>query len=357
MDRFVTVRSQKINEEIIGRDTYIQNIRNLLDANKSFCVYGNIGVGKTCILEHVLFGTNYIEMNSELLKGTLFLDRIKNTRVHILVDELDVSEPLTLGSTILVSQKMVENFDCMYIESLSLEDTVLIGKKKFPKLDEEHIRKVALNSNGNIRNFLYSLDNFLDFRDLFKTPKDLVYDLVCRDGKLDSRNFLGEVIAEHGYSWGIIHENYLDANIKNFDILADYMSLADLKDVDIYSGHSHTSIFSLVGIVLPAISIDHSLERKNMRPGSAWTKFNNFKMRWRRYQSLTNRKIRADMDIDSLIVVSNYCKSNQPRALEIMKTYGFETADVDMMNHITLGNKIKPRVLQSIKKNLVSACL
>jgi len=351
MDRYVTFIRQKINEEIIGRDSYIKNIQNLLDSNSSFCVYGELGVGKTFLLEHVLNGTNYIEMTSELLKGS-FLERIKNTQIHVLVDDLEITEPLSLGSTIIVSNKIVENFNCMKIEPLSIEEIVSIGLKKVPTLKRETIQELAEESNGNIRNFLYSLDNFSDYRDLFMSPKDIVYNLICKDGELNPLEYVGETIAEHGYSWGIIHENYLDSNVENIEIITECMSLADIKDVDLYNGYSHTSIFSLIAVVIPAILINHSLEKETMRPGSAWTKFNNFKMRYRRYQSLTNRKIPAKMDIDSLMVISQYCKHNQSKALEIMKTYGFETADIDMMNHITLTNKIKPRVLQNIKKLL-----
>jgi hypothetical protein len=357
MDRFVTIRPQKINEEIIGRDVYLKNIKSLLESNASFCVYGDLGVGKSFLLDHVLHGVNHIELTSEMLKNTSFLERIKNTKVHVLLDELEVLEPLSQGSTIIISNKIVENFNCMKIEPLSLENIISIGIKKFPNKKRECIREAALESNGNLRNFLFSLDNFEDFRDLFMTPKDIVHNLVCKGGELNPSDYIGEAISEHGYTWGIIHENYLDANTKNFDSLADCMSIADIRDEDLYNGYSYASIFSLFGVIIPAISIDHTLDKESIRPGSAWTKFNNFKMRHHRYQSLTNRKISAKMDVDSLMVISQYCKTNQPKALEIMKSYGFETADIDMMNHISLSNKIKPRVLQNIKKLLGQALL
>ena len=355
MDRYVTIKPQKENEEIIGRDQYLKNIKSLIETNNSFCVYGALGVGKTFLLEHVLSKVNYIELSSETLKSD-FLERIKNTYIHVLADDLEVTEPLSRGSTILVSNKPVENFNCMKIEPLALEDVILIGTKRFPKLSNQHITKCATDSQGNIRHFLYSLENFTGKIDLFKSPKDLVYDLICKDGVLDPRDYIGKSVSEHGYSWGIIHENYVDIPTIDMGQMAEYMSCADLKDVDIYNGYSHTNIFSLFGVILPAISIEHRLDREHMRPGSAWTKFNNFKMRFRRYQSMTNRKIKSSMDIDSLMVISQYCKNDPNRVLDLLNVYGFESADIDMMNHISLTNKIKPRILQTIKNKLKILC-
>ena len=357
MDKFVIVKPQKENEEIIGRDSDIKNIQSLLDSNTSFCIYGGIGVGKTFLIEYVLSKINYIEVTSETLKSE-FLEKIKNTCIHVLADDLEISEPLSLGSTILISNKMTEHFDCMKIEPLSYEDIMLLGSSKFPKMSQEDISKSAIVSKGDLRNFLFNLSNFKGLRDLFKSPKELVYDMTCKDGTIEPRDYIGRSVCEHGYSWGIVHENYLDVPDINYDVMADWMSCADIKDEDIYNGYSHTGIFSLYGIVLPAISINHQLDRDLMRPGSAWTKFNNYKMRFRRYQSLTNRKIQATIDIDSLMVISQYCKSKPNEVIDILTSYGFESADIDMMNHISLINKIKPRVLQTIKNKLkLLACL
>jgi hypothetical protein len=351
MDRYVTIKPQKENEEIIGRDQYLKNIKSLLETNNSFCVYGALGIGKTFLLEHALSDVNYIELSSENLKSD-FLERIKTTRVHVLADDLEVTEPLSRGSTILVSNKIVENFNCMKIEPLVLDDIITIGTKRFPKLSNQYIKRCAIDCKGNIRHFLYLLENFTSKRDLFKSPKDLVYDLVCQDGEVDPRDYIGKHVTEHGYSWGIIHENYTDIPDINIEQMAEYMSHADLKDVDIYNGYSHANIFSLFGVILPAISIDHRLEREHMRPGSAWTKFNNYKMRFRRYQSMTNRKIKSIMDVDSLMVISQYCKNDPNGVIDLLNVYGFESADIDMMNHISLMNKIKPRILQTIKNKL-----
>jgi hypothetical protein len=352
MDRFVTVNRQKETEEIVGRDTYIKNIQGLLASNTSFCVYGSTGVGKSFLMRHALVGINYIELTSEMLKND-FITRVKTMHVHILADDVDVSEPLSLGSTIVVSDAMVENFECMQVEPLSCDDLVSIGAKK-SNLDAETLRLHAMAAKGDVRTFLYRLKDFTNTRDMFKSPKDFVYDIVCVGGCLEPRDYLCKTVTEHGYSWGIVHENYPDAPELDLDGLArvaDLMSYADVKDDDIYNGYEHKTIFSLFAVTLPAIEINHTLERSTMRPGSAWTKFNNYKMRYKRYNNLV---LKTKIDIDSLMVISQYCKAAPNDVKPMLQYYGIEPPDVDMMNHLSLINKMKPRVLQTIKAKLKS---
>ena len=349
MDRFVIINKQKEKDEIIGREEYITRIQSLLRVNKSFCVYGPIGVGKSFLVKHALQGLNYLELTTDFVKH---MDRIKTMNVHVLADDVEVCEPVSLGSTILVSDTVTENFECMKIEPLLLEDMIEIGSKKFPGLERDVLEQAFRDAKGDVRSFLFRLENFIDEKDTFKSPKNFVYDLVCRGGTLDPRDYLGKYVNEHGYSWGIIHENYPDVPGVSVESIADLMSIADVKDVDMYNGHSLQagSIFSLFGILLPAIQMGHALEKEKMRPGSAWTKFNNYKMRYRRYQLLCNK---SSLDVDALATISQYCKSKPvDEVVPILKKYGFESADVDMMNHISLINKIKPRVLQTIKNKL-----
>jgi hypothetical protein len=352
MDRFVTISRQKEKDEIVGRDTYIKNIQSLLATNTSFCVYGSTGVGKSFLMRHALTGINYIELTSEMLKND-FMTRVKTMNVHILADDVELTEPLSLGSTIIVSDSMVENFECMHVEPLSCEDLITIGLKKSSH-DPETLRLHAMASRGDVRTFLYRLKDFTNTRDLFKTPKDFVYDMVCKGGCLEPRDYISKTVAEHGYSWGIVHENYPDTpglELSSLSKIADMMSYADIKDDDIYNGYSHKTIFSLFAVILPAIEINHTLERSTMRPGSAWTKFNNYKMRYKRYNNLM---LKSKVDIDSLMLISQYCKLTPNDVKPMLQYYGIEPADVDMMNHLSLINKMKPRVLQTIKAKLKS---
>jgi hypothetical protein len=351
MDRFVT-HNRKKECEIIGRETYVQNIKSLLEKNASFCVYGPPGVGKTTLVKFALQGFNYVELTSELLKEE-FTGRLKNATVHVLADGLEVFEPVTLGSTVVISDAFVDSLDCIRVEPLSFENMFEIGRQKYPHVHEETVQQCALVSKGDIRSMFFKIENFKDEKDIFKSPKDFVYDLVCKGGCLEPRTYIGKHVMEHGYSWGIVHENYVDAPGVQMDKIADMMSLADIEDEEMYNGFTNGNMFSLFGIVMPAIQINHSLEKSTMRPGSAWTKYNNYRMRHRRYRTLS---MRSGIDVDALMTLSQYCKSDPNSAVFIMKHYGFEPADVDMMNHISLIHKIKPRPLQNIKTKLKSIC-
>jgi len=347
MDRVVTTIRQKETEEIFGRGDYIRNIQSLVSNCTSFCIYGPTGVGKSFLLKHALHGFSYIELSHDLAKN---MDRLRDTSIHVVVEEMSVTEPLTKGSTIVVSDAMMEEFECMRIEPLSVASLVELGSKKHPDVPLERITLSAESSNGDVRAFLFHLEEFTHSRDVFKTPKEFVYDLVCRNGSLEARDYIGSTVTEHGYTWGIIHENYVDAPGVDCARIADLMSLADIKDEELYAcGHTQGSIFSMFGIVLPALEINHALDRGTMRPGSAWTKFNNYKMRHRKYQELY---MRTKIDVDALSVISEYCKKQPNDVMPLLQSYGLESPDIDLMNHISIINKVKPRVLQNIKTKL-----
>jgi hypothetical protein len=341
MDHFV-VNKQNIIKDFVGRETILHSLRCLINSNSTFCVYGDSGVGKTYTVRKALEGLSYVEYSSDVA------DRIKNTQVHVLIDDGEVPTelPLSRGALIVISRRILEGFDCIHIPHLDVDDMM--------KIRQSGNREEAIRSNGNIRRFLFALENFDTCTIQSKTPKEFISELLCRDGTEDPKKYIGSSIAEHGYSWGVVHENYVDCqgDLEWYADIANYMSLADIEDDRIYRNCSSVSTFSLLGIVVPAIKINHTLERATIRPGSVWTKFNNFKMRYNRYQSLSRRKSRATVDIDSLMVIYQYCKLNTTESIILLKEYNFEPADVDMMNHLSLVNKIKPRVLQNIKKGL-----
>jgi len=230
---------------------------------------------------------------------------------------------------------------------------VTLGRHQFPRETVRRLEQLARESRGNVRNFLYSIQ-FPGKRDLFKSPKDFISDLLC-ESDVNPLDFMGQSITEHGYIWDIVHENYVDSKNSDLVFMSESMSLADVLDTEIYKGNWYLiPLFSTVSTVMPAHQINHTLSRDKLRSGSSWTKFGNFKMRDIKYRSMSNR-CNLVMDIDSLVTLRQYCQTDKKKALDLCRHYKLTSSDMDVMNHLALSNKLKPKDLQSIKKSLKEA--
>jgi hypothetical protein len=60
------------------------------------------------------------------------------------------------------------------------------------------------------------------------------------------------------------------------------MSLADTQDDYAKSA----AFFSFLGVIVPSVLLNRSLREKDIRPGSSWTKFNNYKMRAKQFAAI-----------------------------------------------------------------------
>jgi hypothetical protein len=91
----------------------------------------------------------------------------------------------------------------------------------------------------------------------------------------------------------MVHENYLDS--KNDPLrLCEWMSLADTQDDYAKSA----AFFSFLGVIVPSVLLKRSLREKDIRPGSSWTKFNNYKMRAKKFAAMS-RKVCVDHEFTS----------------------------------------------------------
>ena len=235
----------------------------------------------------------------------------------------------------------------VHLPNLTINQLVNLGKIKFPKKPLQKIVEMAKESRGNVRNFLISLD-FSDYKDIFKNSKQYIYDLICSDVKYPENASLEleNIIQDHGYTRCIIHENYLDSQNADFEI-ADWMSIADMVDNLIYCTKNWNFIkyFNMYGIILPAMRINHSLYTSTIRPGSAWTKYNNYKMRLSRLKHM-----RINLDVIQL-----HHLYLQKGDISHFLHYKFKPQDVDMMNHLCLKTKLKPKNILRIKKDIANA--
>jgi hypothetical protein len=360
MDLYVTTQKQK-SAPILGRDSVKQTLRGILNTREIICVYGDYGVGKTHLVKSVLSGEKYTELD---LSNPLDYDRMKSSVSHVLIDDVDVTTQawrdvtergkLTRGAMIIVTRiiKGIDFCDCIKIEPLSVEHQITLCRTRSPSSSIEVIHEAISKSNGNLRNLIDYL-YFSDQKDLFKSPKDFIHDILS--GAAQPGAYLGHVIEEHGYSCGIVHENYLRTNNPDTLSIPEDLSIADIYDNWIYNSNWELlPYYCMHGIVKPAMSMDNSIIRETIRAGSAWTKFNNYKMRQSKIKSIRSRTVHP-IDTDRLLMIHSYCLSDPAKAVEIMLSYNIQPQDLDVMNHLTILNKIKPKALQSLKKNLRDA--
>lgn len=369
MDKFITSRFTKEIGDFVGNQSVYDTLENIVHMCDSVCLYGNSGVGKTFTVHQVMKNKNWVDLTYELVKMQEFMDRLKTSECHIVIDDLehdvhlikDIFETvrsggkLSKGSLIIIARNLTKVDFCNSVEfePVDTPTMVTIGRRHFPKETLKRLENLACESRGNVRNFLYSIQSS-DTRDTFKTPKDFIGDLLCSDSHVNPFDYIGMCIPEHGYTWDVVHENYLDAmNINSdYEYVAECMSLSDIVDTKIYNGNWELiPLFSGLSAVAPACKIQHSLDRVSLRPGSSWTKFGNFKMRSMKYRTLSNRTTNT-LDVDSLMLIKTYCQKNKEKALEICKEYKLVSSDMDVINHLAIINKMKPKELHTIKKCL-----
>jgi hypothetical protein len=118
----------------------------------------------------------------------------------------------------------------------------------------------------------------------------------------------------------------------------DSLSTADLFDSLIYSQKTWDVVpfFINSACFIPSLYIRPHMFTK-LRPGSMWTKFSNMSMKQIRLKRL-NKKI------DDLRLIVLKANAGDPLT-EITQTY-----DLDTINQLSLDVKIKPKIMNGLKK-------
>lgn len=359
MDAFVKVCKQK-SIPILGREGFIRSLRELIERGGTLCVYGNPGIGKTYTVKKVLENYKYTEIDNG---SNIQFELLRDSPTHVLVDnfetdgaiwrELNAHHKLSKGTTILITNsiKNIDFCDCIRLDALPVDIQERLILEKYPT--SLHISENIKRADGNLRNLFHYMDGS-DDKDIFLTPKDFVYNLLTSE---KSSRHIGEIVDDHGFSWGIVHENYTDARLSLEDCaeVIDDLSIAENVDTLIYKGNwEYLQYFCHHGIVKPAIKIDNRLNKECIRPGSAWTKFNNYKMRVGKYNDMRQRSFYR-LDVDTLMLIRDVCIKDPDRSIQIMMEYKMIPQDLDVLNHLALETKIKTKALQSLKKKLKNA--
>ena len=320
------------------------------------CVYGPSGIGKTHFVSKSLPG--HVLVDYDILKsrqGTLdFFERLRGTKTPVIIDNWEsisdligvreITGPVTKAPLVVIAQTPVEMTPTTVMYPMPImppEKIVELAPKNHPAA-----RELAEACRGDIRTFLRSLVHKSDAPDTFETPREFVNRLLS---SRTPAKFISHTIHEHGYVWGMIEENYTDTSgitLEECAKLTDSLSFADIYDHKIYRDGSWDTLmpcFALAACVIPCVIMNGRLGTKRLRAGSMWTKYQNACMR--------AKKIAATrMSREALIALRAYVEHEQ---YTVFNDYPHLDASViDVLNHIVIGQKLKPRSVERAKTHL-----
>ena len=343
MDRFVKKPTHNFEHEFtkLGR---------------AVCILGKSGIGKTWTVHNAL--DPCIELTAEILsskRSTLsFLERIQGTNISVVLDEYEsvqdlvglreITGPPTNGLFFIVSQIPVK-FDFQ------------IHTYHFPVPSEKDIRRIVpgvsdevlKKCRGDIRYAIQSLTMHSDDKDEFQGAKDFIESLVSKKSDVNPADFIGHSVHEPGNVTAILHENYPDSRTCQPADIMDSLSESMIFESKIYAGSWELyPYYNFLGCVQPAVQIGHTL-RPPLRPGSVWTKHQSACARAKRLDALAQRVPGKRLSMDEIFLLHTYARKGD---IDVLKEYQLTTQDLDVLNHVSLYNKIKPKDLAALKKSL-----
>ena len=339
MDAFVTITPQKKERGQTLHGAEIERLKKYISEGKNVFVCGATGTGKTFVVDSVLDASNSVELQSDMISKK-YISRSSNT--YMVVDGFDSSlKQLIDESTkrlVITSTEvhMLPNFELIVLPRRPPEVIATLAPDSLP---------AAKRCNGNIRNFFDYL-NCSDDKDVFKTSKELLAEVLCTPGTFD----LSQTIHEHGHMCDVIHGNYLSSKEGHQQII-EALSIADTYDTLMYKGEwDFMQYYIAMGVATPKLHMNTTLKSEDIKPGSVWTKYGNFKMRQQKLKNI-QKEHSTKLGVEELALVRMYAaKGDYGPAI----SYGLKPGDFDVMNHLALGNKMKPSEVMRVKKKLRS---
>jgi hypothetical protein len=352
MDRFIKIVPQKKNTSngTIHVEA-LERVTRLLSEHKNIFVCGPTGVGKTHLLRNVIDTLPCIEIQAKTT-----VEYLEETCVPVVIEDYD-AEPLlyknlidhvvehgTINgrSTIVtsISAYMLPNFVTVFIPPLTCEQLLTINSG--PGSAE-----AASKAKGSVRNFLHYMEKY-DHIDTFKTSKEYVRDILCTPEPFPWL----DTLPEHGHICDTLQENYPDSKGADIVRIASSLSEADALDTKVYNGHwALLPYYVHSGIRTPKAYMGNTLDPDKVRTGSAWTKFGNFKMRFKKYNEI-RRKSQNRLGVEEMCLLKRYAELGRyDRLLE----YDLTPQDFDVMNHLASTTKLKQKDVTNVKKGLKHA--
>jgi len=280
-----------------------------------------------------------------------FFERLKYADAPVIIDNWEdvadligireITGPVSKGPLVIIAHAPVT----LTSETILYQMPVMTFDE-IARLAPTHPRaaELAVACRGDVRSFIRSLTH-ASAPDSFKTPREIVTDLVTCD---HPSAYLSATLHEHGFVWTMLQENYVDAKGITIDTcaeIAESMSVADMYDTAIYADSAWDALmpyFVLHGCVVPCHLMHRTLNPTRMRAGSAWTKFQNWCMR--------RKKIRETrLSHDELRTIRVYIDHGH---FGILDDYALNTSAIDVINHIVIGQKLKPKIVEQAKKHV-----
>jgi hypothetical protein len=102
------------------------------------------------------------------------------------------------------------------------------------------------------------------------------------------------------------------------------------------------------GMAIPKLNMGEPIPVDKIQPGSIWTKYGNFKMRQNRLRSIQSRHA-TKLGVEELGLLRQYAIAGD---IDTLIEYKLEPLDFDIMNHLAVGNKLKPTEVTKVKKKM-----
>jgi hypothetical protein len=345
MDRYLSKGTQKNGHEFTK-------------LGPAVCVIGKSGIGKSWTVRKEL--EPYVELTSDILKSKQdtidFLNKIHGTNTPVIIDEYEcvydlvglreIMGPPTNGIFVVISQIPVK-----FTFKINIYDFPVMSPGAIKGIFPNASAHVIATCRGDLRRVKQSLTFTSDARDDFIGPREFITSLVSRSGTENPSNYIGHPIQEPGNIASILHENYPDSK-GELATISNYLSMSDVIESRVYAGDWELiSYFNLWGCILPATEIAHTLSN-NLRPGSTWTKYQNMCMRQKKIQLISTKIPHCNLDIDGLLLIRSQIEKGD---FENFLDYELEPSDIDILNHLSPENKLKAKIISSLKKQCVEA--
>ena len=353
MDRFIKIETEKNTGLKPLFEDQLEILRNYIKENKNVFITGHPGIGKTTFVKRALEGTKFYELDADTIK---FYNLVENSGTHIFIDDYDFDsyalkkmvddasecKSKRSGSFIVISDKFIvyPNFANITLDKHSPETLLSLIDEN----DRHRYEESAWMADGNI-NFFMNYGMFKFQKDMFKTTKEYVNDILCSK----SYAHIKDTLHEHGSFWDTIHENYLDSKGCVAEKIMNSLSAASLYDCMIYEGDWGSMKFFVNEVLrVPKLYMGDPLDPATIRPGSCWSKNGNHKMRMQRVRNILRTGC-IGMHQDHLYLLRTHASKGN---FDILREYNITANDFDIMNHLCVGNKLKPKDVNAIKKTL-----